>query len=129
MGELVRFMDTHGHSNVSQRFVTQSGYPLGRAVLVLRRRYRRGDLSTMEAARFDRIQRWDWSVREAQWTARLSDVESHLAQPGQVRLPANLRLWLRRQQHGRLSSRQKAALAAVVPPLLSAWVAMVVLRW
>lgn len=113
MGELVRFIDTHRHSNVPPRFVTESGYPLGRAVLVLRRRCRDGVLSPPEVARFDRLQRWDWTVREAQWTSKLSEVESCLGRPGPVSLPANLRLWVRRQQRRRLSSRQKEALVAL----------------
>ena len=83
-GLLVAFVESKGHAQVPQRYVTNDGHKLGVWVNTQRTSFDRSRLSPERIARLEALEGWTWDVHEGSWEERLRTLKGFLEQEGRA---------------------------------------------
>jgi superfamily II DNA or RNA helicase len=87
---LDKFVATHGHGHVPDRYVDpDDGYPLGTWCRHRRRQMRRGTLEQSRFARLESVPGWTWDVALARWENGLAHLETYGVRHGHLRVPVS----------------------------------------
>ena len=123
---LQEFVRREGHARVPKRY-EEEGIRLGLWALRQRRFHDQGRLSSERAHRLETLQGWEWDIKEADWEAAYTHLQSFILREGHAQVPTDhveshfsLGRWVLTQRtqfrKGKLSAKRRSHLEA-----LSGW--------
>jgi hypothetical protein len=84
---LQSFVKREGHSRIPRRYRGDDGFGLGSWVQAQRQAYQRGTLDEERRRRLERLPRWTWDPREADWEDGFAYLQEFVEREGHSRVP------------------------------------------
>jgi hypothetical protein len=88
--ELQIFHNSFGHGNVSKRYVSPSGFKLGRWVGNQRTAYlgkKRQKLSDIEVKELENVPGWSWNTLDVKWEEGFNQWQKYVKEKGYTKIP------------------------------------------
>jgi superfamily II DNA or RNA helicase len=123
LGLLEAYVEQEGHTEVSQVFITENGFKLGKWVNSQRDSKKKNNLTQDRIKRLEALPNWSWSPRADYWEEGFSHLMNFVEQEGHARVPKgykaedgyNLGAWchMQRQRNDKLTQDQINQLEAL----------------
>ena len=84
--ELEAYVAETGTSRVTQKYVSDSGFPLGSRVSERVEHYRKGKLSEERILQLEALPDWTWDKSQARWDKSFAALEAYVAETGTSRV-------------------------------------------